>query len=70
MAVVVGEGGLHAGVWSLATDDHPCTFRPAVQIEQLGGLGDLAVLTGRRILVLDLTTTLASVMGLFQSARV
>ncbi len=44
MAVVVGERQLSARVGALATDDHPRTRRPTVEVEAVGDLCDLAVL--------------------------
>ena len=45
MAVMVGEGQLRAGMRALAADDHPRPGRPGGQIQVVGDLGDLPVLT-------------------------
>jgi hypothetical protein len=45
MPVMVGEGQLRAGVGTLAADDHPRPCRPSGQIEVVGDLGDLSVVT-------------------------
>jgi hypothetical protein len=41
VAVVVGERQLRAGMWALATDEHPRTGRPGVQVEPGCELADL-----------------------------
>ena len=45
MAVVVGTRQLRAGVRAFAADDHARPGRPCGEVQQVGDLGDLAVLT-------------------------
>ena len=52
VAVRVGEGELGAGVGTLAANDQPRGLRPSGEVDQLGGLGDLAVSPLSAVLVL------------------
>lgn len=49
VSVDVVEPELRAGVGAFPTDDHAHVFRPAVQVEQAGQLGDIGA--GTRVLV-------------------